>query len=390
MQKKVAPERRPYCDPRLQDDKLRRKRTLHLPRVSQAQKKGEKRQLNDCPFYNLTYGFDQLPLDPVKEFLQEKISHMQTDKIVGHCNREFDFHRYDLDNVKDEYDECDDDSLQELQLEDIIMPEQFEMLRDAKDHLYNFDSTACNQFPWIDKWMTGVRPSEQEIYEMTSHLLEIYCNRRVRIFYPGCGTSSSLWTNQLRRQHGSPSELIGAYRTPSARHMRVNNMRGPPKKEKFTAGDHYAFRTPQECRNELMRVGKIIDELIEPVLKAAEHKIGHGLTKYPDPPSCKDNTNRILRSAGILVGKKKNCYVGKCRIHRKDFATNEEFLRCLKRMEATHFPYMQPLQPVDPDDQKIKMLAKYRVELARAEKLFTLKIQKRYQCLLKSVSYDER
>jgi len=50
-----------------------------------------------------------------------------------------------------------------------------------------------------------------------------------------------------------------------------------------------------------MRVGKIIDELIEPVLKAAEHKIGHGLTKYPDPPSCKDNTNRILRSAGILV-----------------------------------------------------------------------------------------
>jgi len=51
---------------------------------------------------------------------------------------------------------------------------------------------------------------------------------------------------------------------------------------------------------------------------------------------------------------------------------------------------MQPLQPVDPDDQKIKMLAKYRVELARAEKLFTLKIQKRYQCLLKSVSYDKR
>jgi len=70
------------------------------------------------------------------------IAHMQTDKIVGRCNREFDFHRYDLDNVKDEYDECDDDSLQELQLEDIIMPEQFEMLRDAKDHTYNFDSTG--------------------------------------------------------------------------------------------------------------------------------------------------------------------------------------------------------------------------------------------------------
>ncbi|XP_036671579.3 dynein axonemal heavy chain 3 isoform X3 [Drosophila suzukii] len=388
MQKKVAPERRPYCDPRLQDDKLRRKRTLHLPRVSQAQKKGDKRQLNDCPFFDLKYGFDQLPLDPVKEFLQEKISHMQTDKIVGRCNREFDFHRYDLDNVKEEYDECDDDSLQELQLEDIIMPEQFEMLRDAKDHTYNFDSTACNQFPWIDKWMTGVRPSEQEIYEMTSQLLEIYCNRRVRIFYPSCGTRSSLWTNQLRRQHGSPSELIGAYRTPSARHMRVNNLKGPPRKEKFTAGDHYAFRTPQECRNELMRVGKIIDELIEPVLKAAEHKIGHGLTKYPDPPTCKDKskTLKVLKSVGLLAVKKKTCCVGKSRIHRKDFSTNEEFLRCLKKMEATHFPYMQPLQPVDPDEQKRQMLAKYQLERAKAEKIFPLKMQKRFQCLLKSMS----
>uniref|UniRef100_A0A6P4E3M3 Uncharacterized protein LOC108038723 n=1 Tax=Drosophila rhopaloa TaxID=1041015 RepID=A0A6P4E3M3_DRORH len=243
-----------------------------------------------------------------------------------------------------------------------------------------------NQFPWIDKWMTGVRPSEQEIYEMTSQLLEIYCNRRVRIFYPGCGTSSSLWTNQLRRLHGSPSELIGAYRTPSARHMRVNNINTQRKKEKFTPGDHYAFRTPQECRNELVRVGKIIDELIEPVLKAAEHNIGHGLTQYPDPPNCKTKSLRVLKSAGIIQGRKKKCYVGKSRIHRKDFATNEQFLHCLKKMEATHFPYMQPLQPVDPDDQKMKMMAKYQVQLAKAEKMFPLKMQKRYQCLLKSVS----
>ncbi|KAH8333342.1 hypothetical protein KR067_000853 [Drosophila pandora] len=231
MQKKVAPERRPYCDPRLQDDKVRRQRTLHLPRSSQAQKKGDKRQLNDCPFFSLTYGFDQLPLDPVKEFLQEKISHMQTDSIVGACNREFDFFSYDLENVKEKYDECDDDSLQELQLEDIVMPEQFEALRDAKDHTYNFDST--------------VKPSEQEVYEMTTQLLDIYCQRRVRIFFPDCGTKSALWTNKLRRLHGSPSELIGAYRTPTARHLRVNNLKKEKKKEKFTVGDHYAFRTPQ-------------------------------------------------------------------------------------------------------------------------------------------------
>lgn len=70
------------------------------------------------------------------------LAHMQTDTIVGRCNREFDFHVYDLINTKDEYVECDDDSLQELELEDIVMPEQFEMLRDAKDHSFNFDKTG--------------------------------------------------------------------------------------------------------------------------------------------------------------------------------------------------------------------------------------------------------
>jgi len=64
---------------------------------------------------------------------------MQNDTIVGRCNREFDFHQYDLENVKANYEDCDDDSLRELQLEDIIMPEQFEQLRDAKNHAYNFD-----------------------------------------------------------------------------------------------------------------------------------------------------------------------------------------------------------------------------------------------------------
>ncbi|XP_070136648.1 dynein axonemal heavy chain 3 [Drosophila bipectinata] len=387
MQKKVAPERRPYCDPRLQDDKVRRQRTLHLPRTSQAQKKGDKRQLNDCPFFDLKYGFDQLPLDPVKEFLQEKISHMQTDSIVGACNREFDFFSYDLDNVKEKYDECDDDSLQELQLDDIVMPEQFEALRDAKDHTYNFDSTACNQFPWIDKWMTGVKPSEQEIYEMTSQLLDIYCQRRVRIFFPDCGTKSALWTNKLRRLHGSPSELIGAYRTPTARHLRVNNLKKEKKKNKFTVGDHYAFRTPQECRNELVRVGKVIDEMLKPIVKEAEHNIGHGLKEPPDPNLVKNKK----KCAGnyFVPPVKKGCRLQNKRIHRKDFQTNEEFLHCLKKMEATRFPYMAPMQPVDPEEQKRLMMVKYQAALKTAKAKFTLKIEKRYMCLIKSMSITQ-
>ncbi|ALC43064.1 CG17150 [Drosophila busckii] len=383
--KKIAPERRPYCDTRLQDANYRRKRTLHVAHICQAQtqtKKGGKRPLNDCPFFSMEYSFDELPLDPVKEFLLEKISHMQNDTIVGRCNHELDFHLYDMVNVKDKYKVCDDDDLQQLELEDIVMPEKFEILRDAKDHGYNFDQMACNQFPWIDKWMTGVRPSEQEIYEMTNKLLDIYCKRRVRIFYFDCGTRSSLWTNQLRRQYGAPSELIGAYNTPTARHLRVPALepKSKVKKPTFKAGDHYALRTPQECRNELNRVGKIIDELMAPVLKEAQHNTEHNKLHYSTKPDC-----QAQRKAELKLRKPK-CKVNTKRIHRKNFASNEEFLKCLKKMESTHFPYMAPLQPVEPEEQKLQLLSRYQRKLRAAEQKFTLEIMKRYKCLLKSMS----
>ncbi|TDG53310.1 hypothetical protein AWZ03_000125 [Drosophila navojoa] len=326
--KKIAPERRPYCDPRLADANFRRKRSMNLKQQSgtEGAKKTGKRPLNDCPFFDLKYGFDELPLDPLKEFLLEKISHMQNDTIVGRCNREFDFHIYDLVNVKDVYKECDDDSLQKLRLQDIVMPEQFEMLRDAKDHEYNFDGHE--------------QPSEKEIYEMTTKLLDIYCQRRVRIFYFNCGTRSSLWTNQLRRQYGTPSEQIGAYNTPSARHLRVTtiNKRKNSGKSSFKAGDHYSLRTPQECRNELIRVGKIIDELLEPVLQEAQYSLEHGLLQYKKKKPCPDIEKEVL------------------------------------------------LKPVEPEAQKLKMLRKYEKELLLADSKFTFAIQKRYKCLLKSMS----
>lgn len=74
--KKIAAERRPFCDTRLQDTEYRRKRTLHVKRtlfVYESASKSGKRQLNDCPFFKLQYGFDELPLDPIKDFLLEKI-----------------------------------------------------------------------------------------------------------------------------------------------------------------------------------------------------------------------------------------------------------------------------------------------------------------------------
>lgn len=66
------------------------------------------------------------------------VAHMQSNFITGRCNKELEFHSYEMDKVKWQYEECDDDSLRSLQLEDIVMPETFEMLRERKQHFFGF------------------------------------------------------------------------------------------------------------------------------------------------------------------------------------------------------------------------------------------------------------
>lgn len=66
---------------------------------------------------------------------------MQSDVITGRCNKELDFHHYEMDKVKSlsAQDDCDvDDSVEDMQLEDIVMPQKFEMLRNRKQHFYGF------------------------------------------------------------------------------------------------------------------------------------------------------------------------------------------------------------------------------------------------------------
>lgn len=50
---------------------------------------------------------------------------------------------------------------------------------------------------------------------------------------------------------------------------------------------------------------------------------------------------------------------------------------------------MAPLQPVDPEEQKLKLLAKFQKKFDEAQKKFTFKIQKRYKCLIKTVNGTE-
>ncbi|KAI8118299.1 hypothetical protein CVS40_10053 [Lucilia cuprina] len=147
---KTQPEKRPYCKPQ------RRQKIINRPAEEALCKTERKtlvaaqlkpRPLVDCPFYNLKYKYDELPLDPVKEFIIEKISHMQSNAITGRCNKELEFHQYDIENVvalqsdecTDDYNNDVDDNLLKLQLKDIVMPQKFEMLRNKKLHFYGFD-----------------------------------------------------------------------------------------------------------------------------------------------------------------------------------------------------------------------------------------------------------
>uniref|UniRef100_A0A1I8MKN2 AAA+ ATPase domain-containing protein n=1 Tax=Musca domestica TaxID=7370 RepID=A0A1I8MKN2_MUSDO len=290
------------------------------------------RPLVDCQFYNLKYEFDELPLDPVKEFIVEKTSHMQSDVITGRCNKELDFHRYEMDKVNTGNREIDDDGLDDIELDNIVMPEKFEMLREKKDNFYGF-SPCDDPYPWLCE-LSG-SPTEEKVLEITNSLLNIYCSHRVRIFYFDCRTKSALLTNELRRFYGSPSEIIGSLRNPSARYLRLPALKSPPKSIKFKAGDHYALRTPQECRNELAKMGKVIDVLIEPTLRRAQ-----------------DN---LKRHASLPEIKRK-------------------------------FKYLEGYMPVDPEEQKSRIMKTYEVKLKKAEKQFTPRMERRYKCLMKHLS----
>lgn len=89
---KTQPEQRPYCKPHRRQKIIKRPAAEALCRTERktlvaAQLKP--RPLVDCPFYNLNYKFDELPLDPVKEFIIEKIC--KSIKIVVPV---FDIHFY--------------------------------------------------------------------------------------------------------------------------------------------------------------------------------------------------------------------------------------------------------------------------------------------------------
>uniref|UniRef100_A0A1B0B0B8 Dynein heavy chain 3, axonemal n=1 Tax=Glossina palpalis gambiensis TaxID=67801 RepID=A0A1B0B0B8_9MUSC len=299
-------------------------------------------------------------------------THMQSDVVTGRYNIELEFHKYEVVHVKWKYDDCDDDSLKDLQLSDIVLPESFEQLRTIPDFHYGF----------------GGQPTERSVRAVTSSILYLYCAYRMKAFSADGRTKYPLLTNNLARIRGTPTEVIGSYNTPSARKLRVSTLHPPRKEPLFKVGDHYALRTREECRMELARMGKIIDQLIAPTLETFNEDVKGEMSepsssrsdkctvkvKLDHDCSCKRPKLKRLRAG---------CEFEKPFIRRKDFKSDEDFLTCLKSLESQNFKYLQGYLPVDPEIQKDIMLKNYAKILKEAEEKFTLKIEKRYKSLIR-------
>ncbi|XP_054732574.1 dynein axonemal heavy chain 3-like [Anastrepha obliqua] len=417
MKKTIRPESTPYCVQQSKPRRIKNGKRCEVDKRRTNPSTPVRRNIVDCPFYTFKYKFDDLPLDPAKAFIEEKIAHMQVNQIVGRCNKELDFHLYEMGHeVKWSLEECDDESIQDLKLEDIVVPQKMGLLKNKKEHQYSFNARACDQFPWITKCWTNLEPSEETIYRVTSELLKIYCARRVRIFYPDRRTKSQLYTNELSKTHGSPSDVIGGLHTLTARDLRIEALQRPRNPLKFTPGDHYALRTPEECRNELIRMGKVIDKLIEPTLRRARENLKRQadcddaavpaktttattwkvVTAKADAVTKKMSSSKERRVEDLCKEKKVKQAVKKQKkdpcnpytalLRPKDFPTFEAYMKCMKHYERQRFKYLEGLQPVYPEKQKAIILARYEEQLKVSQEKFTPKIEKRYKYLMKSIN----
>uniref|UniRef100_A0A1A9ZUF1 Uncharacterized protein n=1 Tax=Glossina pallidipes TaxID=7398 RepID=A0A1A9ZUF1_GLOPL len=277
-----------------------------------------------------------------------------------------------------------------------------------------YANAVCKDpYPWIDDSMIDGQPTERSVRAVTSSILYLYCAYRMKVFSADGRTRFPLLTNNFARIRGTPTEVIGSYKTQSARKLRVNTLHPPRKEPLFKVGDHYTLRTREECRMELARMGKIIDQLIAPTLEASSEEVKDEMS---EPSSSRSNkcTIKVRLDPDCSCKRPKlkrlraGCESEKTLIRRKDFKSDEDFLTCLKKPVSKafflifyyhhiiyvlqsscnrNFKYLQGYLPIDPEIQKDIMLKNYAKTLKEAEEKFTLKIEKRYKSLIRHFVY---
>lgn len=241
-----------------------------------------RRHIEDAPFYAFQYDSEDLPLDPAKELILNKIGRfllssrfnqciqnffpvkLQEDKTVGICNVELNFHKHRT-NVEA--------VLPTEFFDDQVMPERFEMLMDMP----NFECEALDFMEF-----------QSNVMDVTDRILSMFRMRKMSILHEDYKTKSPLFLDEYQVDHRGPSDSISSYNSLCARKLRMAAMRKQRKAPIFkrTHEDFYRMRTREECLEELAHMEVVIKDLMEPELKKAKLAGKCPLKPLEKTPSC--------------------------------------------------------------------------------------------------------
>ncbi|XP_055637886.1 dynein axonemal heavy chain 3 isoform X3 [Toxorhynchites rutilus septentrionalis] len=300
-----------------------------------------KRHIEDVPFYKFVYKRDELPLDPARSFIEEQIAKINVIKPA--CfNKDYSLHRYPRG---------DGQGLQEL-----LLPEKLSVIN-APEYPPTTPSSSS--------------PPDKRTVDVTAQLIRFYKNIRLKIFHDLTLTKPVLLGNEFFRRYGRVSQ-DGRQRLPAIRRKKR------PKKFHF---DEFAYRTPEENDEALLRIQRHLDRMIAKSIQEAEKRRQQKEEQARKPQFCTSSS-----SSSSTSSKSKTVYPAKVKRKR---LSNEQYIKKLKLDESLKLKYLQALLPVHPDEQKLKILEKYEKRYAEAIAIFDDDMRQRTLNVLDEISVEK-
>ncbi|XP_058823709.1 dynein axonemal heavy chain 3 [Topomyia yanbarensis] len=293
-----------------------------------------KRNIEDVPFYKFVYRNDELPLDPARNFIEEQISKINVIKPV--CfSKDYNLHRCPRGDGRG--------------FRNLLLPEKLSSLANPENLPPGSSSSA---------------PFENRLPDVTNQLVRLYKDLRLKIFHDLALTKPVLMGNEFFRRYGRVGQ-DGRHKLPAIRRKKR------PAKFHF---DEFAYRTPEENDEALLRIQRHLDRMIAKSIREAEKRRRQKEEQARKPQFCTSSS------------KGKNVYPVKVKRKR---LSNEQYIKKLKLDESIKLKYLQALLPVHPDEQKQTILDKYENRYAEACTSFDEDMRQRTLNLLDELSIEK-
>ncbi|XP_062562978.1 dynein axonemal heavy chain 3 isoform X3 [Armigeres subalbatus] len=302
-----------------------------------------KRNIEDVPFYKFVYHRDELPLDPARSFIEEQISKINVIKPA--CfSKDYSLHRYPRG---------DGQGLREL-----LLPEKLSSIETAE---------------YLPSGVCSLSPLDKRLPDVTTELVKLYKDLRLKIFHDLALTKPVLLGNEFFRRYGRVNQ-DGRRKLPA-----IRRKRRPPKKFHF---DEFAYRTPEENDEALLRIQRHLDRMIAKSIREAEKRRQQKEEQARRPQFCTSSSTSSTSS------RRGNPNVYPTKVKRKRL-TNEQYIKKLKVDESVKLKYLQALLPVHPDEQKQKILQKYEMRYTEAINNFDENMRQRTLNVLDELSVEK-